>query len=367
VPDTVTIDYDERLERLWDTKIQTNPNSQNLRDVAHDVTKDYNATKATTMNLQDYIETATTSLETVRNELDWKRAQSQLRRHGISLHDNELQTVQAIMDQMTGEDLISYAMTEVMESKTDGEHNAATLDFLLKTAGREYVENIPAFGDKLISLGPYQHTQWSVYDTGDQQRGASIINDALPSEHQIPGSVRFLEGNDHHRAASLFAIVNFSLMMESLTDQQHDVFVDKMLKNHDDLVTYMAAAHHSPYEARQIMQRCLDNNGDKDLPVSAHGRFLTYMQKTEHNHEAVHDLHQFDYVGENSKRRPTFETIVKPGMSVSDVARAFNTYDRNVMGDSYEDVSTEHIRKRNGERAAEHDLQPGNDIFVVTD
>jgi hypothetical protein len=75
-------------------------------------------------------------------------------------------------------------MTELFPSMD--KMNKDVLDFLLRHGGEELVYHLPAVNDDYASFGPYQFTSFAVYNAEGQKKGASILNDFLPSGIRIP-------------------------------------------------------------------------------------------------------------------------------------------------------------------------------------
>jgi hypothetical protein len=175
-----------------------------------------------------------------------------------------------------------------MPGKWEGVLNREMLDFLLRNGGREFVEYIPAVYDGKTSFGPYQFTEFALYDGKGGPRGASVPNRALPLELQIPGSVIRLHDDLHFRAAYLNALHNIAMLIRKLNKKELAVFARVGVKSDKALMEFVAVAHHAPAYAMRAGRRWLDNGARKSFMVSAGGPYLIYAQKTASNYDALH-------------------------------------------------------------------------------
>ena len=157
------------------------------------------------------------------------------------------------------------------------------MDFLLQYAGVEYIEDIPAMYDAKTSFGPYQFTEFALFDCGNQKRGASIANQAVTSGQKIPGSVIKLRGDDHYKAAYLFAVHNICLMVKKLNKKELQTLKNVWGNNRDDLFVFCATAHHLPGDAIKAARKWLDNKAKASFETSCNKRILPYAQKTRQN------------------------------------------------------------------------------------
>lgn len=220
-------------------------------------------------------------IEKLKKNINWKNLKNNLK---LSQSDADL--VKKISLSFNGKDMTAYIMTELMPS-SDGKLNVLMLDFLLRNAGKEYVEGIPALYDDKVSFGPYQFTEYAVFCTSSENRGASVINQSVRKDLKIPGSVIHLRGDYHHRAAYLFAVYNITLMIKSLDEKQKKVLNQSWRKNRDDLFLYCAVAHHNPAAARRAARKWLDNYAVAPFESSCRNRIVGYAEKTRKNLAAM--------------------------------------------------------------------------------
>ena len=140
--------------------------------------------------------------------------------------------------------LLAYSMTELFPSPT-WEYNQNILEFMLKNGWKNLIYYLPAVNDDYASFGPYQFTSKAIYDAWGELLWASIMNQYLPKEFKIPGSVIKLEWNDHHRAAYLFAMYNLYILLKN----QKNLEALKLLSKSEyksDLTQLIAIMHNKP-------------------------------------------------------------------------------------------------------------------------
>ncbi len=307
VPTTAKINFSNQMSRMWQEKVRISGGNRLLPGFAKSITQEYSSNAVEHKTLEEYIQ----HVEKVTNEIKnssgfWAKVGE-----AKNLSAPELKLVENICRSINGKDLAAYMMTELMPTQ-DGMLNKEVMNFLIRNAGKEYIESIPALGDDKTSLGPYQFTEYAVYDGPEKDkagkvirerslRGASIINEALPSNLRIPGSVALLRGDDHHRAAYLFAVDNIANLVNMASRiNKFDVLNKVWQQKHGELVQIIATAHHGPsavisgipaYKGRKrrpgIAEMWLANDAKKDFIVSAYANYLTYAKKTKRNLEAL--------------------------------------------------------------------------------
>lgn len=279
IKDSVEIDPKQTLERMWEKKMKKSP-SPVVDETGKILLDEYDAGKQTTF--KKYTNHITTVVHSVQSDIDWDILQRKL-----DMKDREMAIAKKIALSFDGKDMAAYILTELMPS-AEGKFNRAVLDIMLQTGGQEYVESIPAMGDKKTSFGPYQFTEFALFHIGKQMRGASVVNAAVEEgENKIPGSVAKLRGDDHHRAAYMFAVYNICVLVKSLNKKQLSTLENKWKANRDDLFIYCATAHHLPRIARRAARNWLANGAKKPFENSCGVRILEYAQKTRANLKVV--------------------------------------------------------------------------------
>lgn len=276
---SLDIDFSKNLTVMWEKKKKRSPSP--VVDEATDklIVAYTNPTKMTFEQYSDHINTVVTNL---KNEIDWDCIKRKFK-----FSKKELALVKNISMSFTGRDMSAYMMTELMPS-SNGVFNADMMDLLLKYGGREYVESLPAMFDEKTSFGPYQFTEYAVFSTPKETRGASIINCAVQdSAQKIPGSVIKLVGDDHHRAAYMFAVYNICVLVKGLSLKERKTLDANWRSNQDDLFLYCATAHHLPAVARTSARRWIDNKCKFSFEQSCSSRIVNYAKKTRNNLRAI--------------------------------------------------------------------------------
>ncbi|MBN1386290.1 hypothetical protein JW968_04950 [Candidatus Woesearchaeota archaeon] len=385
---TVSVDFNAQLDRMLAKKEGWCRNhGQKVSPAVYEFWKshvaEYKSGKIKhTMTLESYLGECGKAMQEVRDNIDWNTVKSRKR-----LSDDQLDVLKEISAGLTEHDLLSYALTELMPGK-DGNLNKAVIDFILRNAGREYLEMIPAMHDRYASFGLYQWTSFAVNaGTGD---GASSVNPALPSGMQIPGSVINLRGNDHHKAAYLFAISNLADMIRSLNRSELATLSGVWSSNKDDIVKYIATAHHMPSHARKAARYWLSNRAENDFTVSCRSSIREYSEKTAANYAAMYSaevngevpvvasasqsgsrpgrasdlmsLPGFDYIRTKPNGTIVLRHIVQSGEWPFGIARDFNNLDDS-NGNRFAEVAGKDVVDVRGGAVGDNIL-PGQKLYL---
>ena len=283
IPTELKVDWTAQLDKLW-TRKSGRRNVTSVARQAHEaLVAEYLAKDPGKITLESYQEIAGNQARAICTELDWDQAGEIYR-----LNTRETALLKRVSCNMGGRVLLAYAMAELLPS-TDGELNRDYLDFLLQHGGRRYVESLPALHDDLTSFGPLQFTQYAVYDTPRERRGASKVNIALPasSELSIPGSTLRLRENDHFRAAYMFAVSNLADGIRKLNGRQLAVFERVAGPRGVDVAQFIAVAHNKPVVGRQSLERWLDSGARGSYRDSCPRVSRMYATKTLNNYLAL--------------------------------------------------------------------------------
>ncbi|MEK7154027.1 MAG: hypothetical protein AAB792_00525 [Patescibacteria group bacterium] len=284
-PPVAKIDFSYQLRKMWDIKERRSRKNRVVVETGTKLNRAYAEGRLTQINLENYLKWLDKILREVKEFIDWDSVA-----RTKQLDNKELELVRDISQAITAKDLAAYSLTELMPSQ-DGVLNAAVLEFLLKNAGREYIESIPALYDPKTSFGPFQFTEYALYDVPKRgRRGASVINQALPEEQKIPGSVSMLRGAQHYKAAFLFMIDNIANVVNRAKGKRYEI-LKRVWKSHkDSLVMFIATAHHMPGSALGAAERWLDNQARSPYFISCGLHLRHYALKTKANLEALSKL-----------------------------------------------------------------------------
>lgn len=258
------------------------------------------------MTISEYERVTDVVVARTLQSIDW----NQLPQLYFGLPAEYVPLIEHAASHITGRMLLSYALTEHRASGTDGALNKDYFDFMLQYGGSEFIERIPAGGDRFTSYGPYQFTQWALYAHHRKRRGASIVNEALPSDERIPGSVGLLRGTDHIKAACLFAIHNIvelvrrtntterralarllpsrgssDSLVGRLSSALHATAAPHVLRS---FAEFIGAAHHLPAPAYTAGVRWLAAEGKEAFSSCiSHARLRSYATITAANYAAL--------------------------------------------------------------------------------
>lgn len=289
VPDVAHVDFAYQLASMWEHKKRIS-NNDKVSVLGRELVKEYIEASASPerMSLKNYQTEIVAVMNEVLENLDWSKLDSI--RHISSQNDQtgprRLKLLRQICSSVKSVHMTAYALTELMPT-FEGSLNVGILEYLLKSGGEKYLQSTPALNDGLRSFGVYQLSQQAVYDsphagTHQDLRGASIINRAL-KHGKIPGDISKIRGADHHKAAYLFMIYNFSRLVNSLNLKQLGVLERRWDKRENDMVGFAATAHHGEAEALKAAYRWLDNGAGTDFWHSCNGTYTIYGKKTKIN------------------------------------------------------------------------------------
>lgn len=282
VPRSASIDFEKNLAHLWAGKVERDDSSDSTQANVNKVLAYYHNNK-NKISLTEFVRQADKEVARVKANIDWSKLCLIER-----LSKDRCPILQAISKDIVGKDVVAYGMTEIFPT-ADGKLNIAYLDILLRQAGAEYVDSLPAIHDGYLSFGLYQFTSFAVYSKTEEKRGASIVNRAVTKENaKIPGSVIFLRNGDHHRAAYMFAIHNVATLLRLANKKEIGILGKLHGKHPDEIVQFIAAAHHNPGGAIGGARRWIANGMKKELRVSLGTILRKYADKTQANLAALY-------------------------------------------------------------------------------
>jgi len=300
VPSHVDVSFDEQMKLLYNKKInfercKKNGKCKEATDTVlskmPELFEHYLNNDRQKMSLKAFIAIADNKVLLAKKSLDWakvcKRYQS--KKDISKLREQKCALLQSIAKKIVGKDMVAYGMTELLPS-AEGRLNVAYMDIILKNAGAEFLYHVPALGDELASIGFYQFTMYALRKDAEVTEGASIINSFVKDGgEKIPDSVVYLNGHEHHVAAFYFAVHNLSRLVFSLSDKGVKTLSKKHENYQDEMVMYIAAAHHAPGTAHKKTVRWI-NGGMKTSLLSAYRglRIHQYAIKTKANLVAIY-------------------------------------------------------------------------------
>lgn len=300
-PPSITVSFDEVMSQLYNKKVNIEICKKNKKDckeatetVLSQMPKlyaNYLSNDKQKMNVKSFVNVADGKIARAKKSLDWKRVckRYELKKDNKKLSQQKCRVLQSVVAKIAGKDMVAYGMTELLPS-SEGKFNLLYLDILLNNAGAEFLYHVPALGDELASLGFYQFTMYALRKDEDVTEGASIINSFVKDGgEKIPDSVVHLKGSEHHVAAFYFAVHNLSRLVFSLSDKGLKNLVAKHQNYQDEIVMYVAAAHHAPGTAHKKTVRWINSGMKSSLITSYKGyRIHEYALKTKANLLAVY-------------------------------------------------------------------------------
>jgi hypothetical protein len=243
VPDDLRVSFDANLATLWHKKVSREEVSGATLTKVPQIIERYLSSPRGYTTLPKFVSHTNTVVANAKKSLNWDGI---CKKYGLG--SVGCRTLQEIVARLHGKDFIAYGMTELFPE--NAELNVRFLDFMLRNAGVSYIMHIPAAHDNMLSLGFYQFTSLAVGKTDKGTGGATVINEFVkPSGLKIPGSVSLLSGDDHHVAAVYFAVYNLAQMMSRLSDKGIAVLASKHKDFQDEMVMFIASAHHLPAPA----------------------------------------------------------------------------------------------------------------------
>lgn len=285
IPVTIQVNFAEQLEALWKRKTSRRNSNPVVTQTKLAILANYAQYDPGLMSLAEYQANAARQVDSVYNNLDWQK----LRRDRLRGDTRRLAVVKEAAKTIGGRSLVAYQETELFPYDATGKYNRDSLDFILRNAGRSYVESLPALHDSITSFGPCQFTQYALYDGPGGPRGASRINRYLPEQHRIPGSTMMLRGNDHVKACYLFGVDNLVALVSGLNRTQLRTFERVAPSRGLDIVQFVAIGHNKPAAGLTCAKRWLDAGAKKDnlWQYCQNGASKKYGQKTVSNFRAL--------------------------------------------------------------------------------
>lgn len=284
IPKRLTVNWDAQLASLWARKYRMS-NKPVVRATGATLVREYHMGDPGRMSLRQYQQLADQQSRLVCSSLNWRTVGAAYFANKDRTRFNVAKTllVKRMCSRINGQLVMAYAMTELMPA--GGSYSYQVMDFLLRNAGRRYVESLPALNDQLTSFGPFQFTSQAIYDIGTSSvlGGASKMNRALPAHVRIPSSVSLLRGDAHLRAASLFALHNVAVFAKRLDDRQLAVFERTARKHPAELAQLIATAHNKPVVAYRSGVRWLSEKQLANYRAKCPKASRIYATKTHKN------------------------------------------------------------------------------------
>lgn len=180
--------------------------------------------------------------------------------------------IEQLAKNITPDMMLAYMATEIFPVP---ERSIDAMEFLLKNAGVEFLQSVPALGDKLLSLGVFQLTKYVSGPKGSVNNMTRVMG--APS--LLPENIsEFTSIEDHLRAGFLFAFHNTVALIRDLVHDGKYEEVSALIQsassgknngNSTVFLEYLAGAHHRPTVARDMLSRWLTQNKSIDPALRA--------------------------------------------------------------------------------------------------
>ena len=352
---TLEHDYQAQLRHLWQLKEINSGATPQARRLGEQLISEYNQETATKMSLDEYVEGFNQTIQ--RTEVDWRRLQATK----LFGQPQRLPLLQELARSVDAKDLLAYQVTELVGTG-DGERDVAALDYVLRRAGREYVESIPSTGDALASFAGSQITSLAVKEINRTQNTQFSLEE--------------LRADDHHETAYRNSVIHLADLVREAPNEE--ILHTLTTTNRDVLATYLAVANYRPVNARKAMREWMKNPQSKlSFYLEDNGRIKAheYANKTFSNLEALYENpvwqekpsmppSLFTQAGTNSQGKIVKRYNVRPGDNASSIARLFNDFNQEVHQGAYKPVSVENVRDVDGKEVGV--LYPNNPVYVLT-
>lgn len=280
LPAAANINFSANLQYLWERKLAIPGVTGAARKGARVILARYDNSDPQYKGIKTFVHEVDEQAQLAHNSIDFPAFCTR-----IKLKPFQCSTLKRITATIRGKQLVAYGMTEVMPT-WDGDLNYTILDTLLRNAGENYIQSIPAMGDKLMSLGFYQFTSHAVYK-GETSEGANVVSDFVADKSaQIPGSVVDLKGADHHRAAYYLMTYNMARLVRRLNEQDSQRLLSGQCSR-TSLTQFIATAHHMPTRAVDKAHDWIKGKCQQSITYYMGDHLTEYATKTRNNLEAL--------------------------------------------------------------------------------
>lgn len=278
IPDSTNIDWNRNIVSLWNQKLRINNVSKATQGAAGGIINRYRYQGRETMTINEHMTALDADLTKIKAELNWSQICID-----YDLDPNKCRLFVYTAYNLDAKMLTAYSLTELMPY-TDGKKNVVMMDLYMETAGRNYLDSIPALGDTYLSMGRYQFTSYAVGADDDGLRPTNKIA-SYSLTYDIPGSVVKLEGIQNDYAAYYFSVYNLMSLIKKLNNKQVVKYAYTCANRKDELVQYIATAHHNPKWARKRAIEWISDSCQKPLISYQGERLEIYSIKTRSNYE----------------------------------------------------------------------------------
>lgn len=217
--DSAIVTWSESLKLQWNDKLNRKGGVQGATKAwAAKIIDAYAHGDRDTKSIGTFMRQVDTEIVKQRGKIDYGKLCS-----GLKI--GQCSALYKVTSHIEAHNLVAYGMTELFAGQ-NGRFNYVALDTLLRNAGENYINSIPALYDDRLSRGLYQFTSGAVKRDDTGILGGATIADNYAGK-TIPGSVSTLSATQAHRAAFMFATFNIAMMMRGMNEKDANTLASK--------------------------------------------------------------------------------------------------------------------------------------------
>jgi len=277
VPESATVNWADNVQSLWNKKLKFKNVTPSTVKNAHIIVDRYASSARDTKTLREFVSQVDVVVDETHASINYTTLCKSMK-----IADNKCTAFKQTMGRVQGKHIVAYGMTEIFPAH-NGEYNIIALDTLLRNAGENYIDSIPALGDKLLSKGMYQFTSYAVRRDDHLVGGANFVDNHAGMK--LPGSVLYLTGKNNHKAAFEFATYNIGMLVRKLDDKGVKTLATRC--SMEQLDEYIATAHHMPAKAVKNAVRWVNAGCTKSYRAYTGSHLGEYAKKTSLNYTAL--------------------------------------------------------------------------------
>lgn len=276
IPITQKVNWGNTLKRMWVAKLDRPDVSGATRTWADRIVMRYKNKVRDVKTIDTFVD----QVDLAAREMD---ARINYNAMCSSLRISQCQSLQMTMDRIGGRNLVAYGMTELFPGQ-NGDFNYQSLDLILRNAGENYLDAIPAGGDDLLSKGLYQFTSLAIRRDDSKKIGGVTFVDNFAGM-KLSGSVVHLKMRDSHKAAFAFATYNIANTMRGMNEvDAHRLATTCPIS---DVTELIAVSHHQPSRSWSAGRRWVHEGCNKPLRMYLNSHLTEYATKTAANYRAL--------------------------------------------------------------------------------
>ncbi len=259
--------YEKALKDLWAQKNSRWGN--NFLEIAEAINNEYDSKSSKKTTFHDYKQKINEELENIVDDLKNNGFLSKFYNEDtMQGHPERKRFMENYLSAINGKAVMSYFLTELFPDINPAA-NIVFKNKLLKEAGEDFINNIPALSDSYLSMGPGQLTSY-VINPG----GAPMLNRYLSDHNKIPQSMEEFSTSEHHIKGSILNLKHnaINLMNRLYTNNQltnfNDLFEELSADDRKKFIAgHASAAHHATSLAstRYLQHTSKANEGLVDL------------------------------------------------------------------------------------------------------